>query len=478
MKLNQLTIKEVSEGLRKKIFSCQELIKDCLKEIEKRDKEINAFINLNENVLEEAKKIDKDLAKSKKLGELAGVPLAIKDNILVEGLKCTAGSKILENYLAPYEATVIERLRQAGAIFLGKTNLDEFAMGSSGENSAFGPTKNPYDLTRVPGGSSSGSAAAVAAHFCCGALGSDTGGSIRQPAAFSGLIGLKPTYGRVSRYGLIAMASSLDQIGPLTKNIEDAALIFKIIEGKDELDSTTFDLDFKTEDKIIPSVAGMKIGLPKEYFIKGLDKEIENKIKKIIEKLENQGVIIKEVSLPHTEYALASYYIIMPAEVSANLARYDTIRYGGIKRKKEKGKTLLDLYMENRVNGFGDEVKRRVMLGTYTLSAGYYETYYLKAQKVRNLIKKDFLEIFKKVDLIITPTTLTPAFKIGEKQTPLEMYLSDIFTVPVNLAGLPAISLPIGLTKTKLPIGLQITGNYFREGQILKLGKMIEEIRE
>ncbi|MFN3301922.1 MAG: Asp-tRNA(Asn)/Glu-tRNA(Gln) amidotransferase subunit GatA [Patescibacteria group bacterium] len=475
MELNQLTIKEAEEGILKKKFSCQELVKDCLKEINKREKEINAFITINEKAIDEAKEIDKKIAKKEK-GELLGIPLAIKDNILVEGLKCTAGSKILENYFAPYNATVIEKLKKAGVIIIGKTNMDEFAMGSSGENSAFGPTKNPFDLVRVSGGSSSGSAAAVAANFCLGALGSDTGGSIRQPAAFCGLVGLKPTYGSVSRYGLIAMASSLDQIGPITKTVEDCEIVFNVIKGKDDLDSTSVEPKIKNYKL---KIENLRIGLPKEYFTNGLDKEIEERIKEIIKKLEKRGVIIKEISLPHSEYALSSYYIIMSSEVSANLARYDGIRYGELKNKKQKIKNILDLYLENRTKGFGEEVKRRIMLGTFALSAGYYESYYLKAMKVRSLIKKDFSLAFEEVDLIITPTTPTPAFKIGEKQTPLEMYLSDIFTVSVNLAGLPAISIPIGKTKkSALPIGLQIIGRSFQENLIFDLGKKIEEIRE
>jgi len=478
MRLNQLTIKEAREGILNKKFSCFELVKSCLDEIKKRDKEINAFISLNEKAIEEAKEIDKKIMANEKLGELDGIPIAVKDNILVENLKCTAGSRILEDYIAPYNATVIEKLKKTGAIIIGKTNMDEFAMGSSGEYSAFGPSKNPYDLSRVTGGSSSGSAAAVAAGFALVALGSDTGGSVRQPAAFCGLVGLKPTYGSVSRYGLIAMASSLDQIGPITKNVEDAEIIFNVIKGKDELDSTSVESKLPITNYQLPNLKNLRIGLPKEYFIKGLDEEIEERIDEIVKKIEKLGVKIEKISLPHTDYALAVYYIIMPSEVSANLARYDGIRYGTsrIKNQKSKVKSLLDLYLENRTKGFGDEVKRRIMLGTYSLSTGYYEAYYLKAQKVRNLIKKDFLEAFEKVDLIITPTTPTPAFKIGEKQDPLSMYLSDIFTVSVNLAGLPAISIPIGKVNN-LPIGLQIIGKPFEEDKIFKLSKIIEELR-
>ncbi len=472
MKLSQLTIEEAKNGLKKKIFSCQELVKDCLNEIKKRNKEINAFITINEKAIDEAREVDKKISQGENLNELTGIPLAIKDNILVEGLRCTAGSKILENYIAPYDATVIKKLKKAGAIFIGKTNMDEFAMGSSGENSAFGLTRNPYDLNRVPGGSSSGSAAAVAANFCLGSLGSDTGGSIRQPSAFCGLVGLKPSYGAVSRYGLIALASSLDQIGPITKTVKDCQIIFEVIKGKDEMDSTSINIENK-ELKI--EIKNLKIGIPKQYFIKGLDEEIKNKIKEILKKLEDQGAIIQEISLAMTDYALACYYIIMSSEASANLARYDGIRYSKI--KNEKVKNVEELYFENRTKGFGIEVKRRIILGTYSLSAGYYEAYYLKAMKVRNLIKKDFSEAFKKVDLIITPTTPTPAFKIGEKLDPISMYLSDIFTAPVNLAGLPAISLPIGFTKSKLPIGCQIIGKYKEEDKIFELSKIIEELK-
>ncbi|MCX7779058.1 MAG: Asp-tRNA(Asn)/Glu-tRNA(Gln) amidotransferase subunit GatA [Patescibacteria group bacterium] len=473
MSFNQLTIKEAINGLKKKKFSCQELAKDCLKEIEKRDKEINAFISLNEKIIEEAREIDKKMMRGEKLGELAGIPLAIKDNILVKGLRCTAGSKMLENYFASYNATVIEKLKKEDALIIGKTNLDEFAMGSSGEYSAFGFTRNPYDLKRVAGGSSSGSAAAVAANFCLGALGSDTGGSIRQPAAFCGLVGLKPTYGSVSRYGLIATASSLDQIGPITKTVEDCQLIFEIIRGRDEFDSTSMEINSKVQRQ------KLTVGLPREYFAEGPEREIKDKIKEIVKKLEDQRIEIKEVSLPHTDYALSCYYVIMPSEVSANLARYDGIRYGRLNFQSQMSslKSVFDLYLKNRSEGFGDEVKRRIMLGTYSLSAGYFEAYYLKAMKVRNLIKDDFEKVFKQVDLIITPTTPTTAFKIGEKQKPLEMYLSDIFTVPTNLAGLPALSLPIGFSSEKLPLAMQIIGPSFSESEIFRLAKLVEGLK-
>ena len=384
--------------------------------------------------------------------------------------------KILENYIAPYDATVIKKIKKSGAVIIGKTNLDEFAMGSSTENSAFGPTKNPRDLDYVPGGSSGGSAAAVSDDQCIYALGSDTGGSIRQPASFCGVVGLKPTYGTVSRSGLIAFASSLDQIGPLTKTVEDSQIVFNAISGKDRMDSTTSDWEQKTKNK----TEKLKIGIPKEYFIEGIDPEVERAIKKAISQYEKMGFKITEVSLPHAEYALPVYYIIMPAEASSNLARYDGIKYG----LSEEGKDLLEGYLKTRKEGFGDEVKRRIMLGTYVLSAGYYDAYYLKAQKVRTLIKNDFIKAFEKVDILITPTAPTPAFKIGQKiDDPVSMYLSDIYTISVNLAGLPAMSIPcsprcssseVGGEVNKLPIGLQIIGRHFGETDIFKAARDYE----
>ena len=495
MDLNQLTICQAHEGLKKKEFSSFELTKACLAQIKKKDKKINAFINVfEEDALIWAKQADKKGTGTFRDSPLAGIPLAIKDNILVKDKPCTAGSKILADYKATYDGTVIKKLRQAGAIFLGKTNLDEFAMGASTETSYFGATRNPHDKTRVPGGSSGGSAAAVCACMCPGALGSDTGGSIRQPASFCGLVGLKPTYGRVSRSGLIAMASSLDQISPIARTVDDAAVLLSAIEGKDPLDSTSQDLMFTTG---LPQEADPKkftLGIPKEYFVKGLDPEIKKAIEKVIKNLEKAGARICEVSLPHTRYGLAAYYIIMPAEVSANLARYDGIKYGfssqeiaSLARNDKRGRhceeavrptkqSLLDIYLQTRTQGFGDEARRRIMLGTYTLSAGYYEAYYLKAQKVRTLIKKDFTKVFKKVDALITPTSPSPAFKIGEKiEDPLAMYLSDVYTVNVNLAGLPAISLPVGKVG-RLPIGLQLIGNYFEENKLLEIAKIIEHI--
>lgn len=473
---DDFTIKRIQEGLLKKEFSALQLTKTYLERIEKEDKKIQAFLTVTEELaISQAKKIDEMILIGKKLPPLAGVPCAIKDNILVKKVKCTAGSKILENYIAPYDATVVKKLKEAGAVILGKTNLDEFAMGSSTENSAFFPTKNPLDLNRVPGGSSGGSAAAVAGNLSVFALGSDTGGSIRQPAAFCGLVGLKPTYGAVSRYGLVAFASSLDQIGPITKTVEDCEIVFEIIKGKDELDSTS--TDSKIEYQKFPlQIKNLVVGVPKEYFLEGIDKEVEKAIKKAIKKYEEMGIKIEEISLPHTKYALACYYIIAPSEASANLARYDGIKYGysAIKNKKTQIKDLSDLYFQTRGEGFGSEVRRRIMLGTYALSAGYYEAYYLKALKVRNLIRQDFEKAFEKVDFIFTPTSPTPAFKLGEKiSDPLAMYLSDIFTVPASLAGLPAISIPCGWAKS-LPVGLQIIGRPFQEEKIFALAKLYE----
>jgi aspartyl-tRNA(Asn)/glutamyl-tRNA(Gln) amidotransferase subunit A len=475
MKLENFTIKRVREGLIKKEFSAVELTKAYLEKIEKEDKKIGAFLTLCPDLaLKKAKEIDEMIFLKKDLPILAGVPCAIKDIILVEGVKCTAGSKILENYVAPYDATVIKKLKEAGAIILGKTNLDEFAMGSSTENSAFFPTKNPLDLERVPGGSSGGSAAAVCSNFCVFALGSDTGGSVRQPASFCGIVGLKPTYGSVSRYGLIAFASSLDQIGPMTKNVEDCKIVFEVIRGKDEMDSTSVNPKSQIPDSKI-EIKNLKIGVPKEYFVEGIEPEVKEKIEEAIKKYEEMGAKILEISLPHTPYALACYYIIAPSEASANLARYDGIKYGFSTSKGQRAaNNLLNVYFESRGKGFGKEVRRRIMLGTFSLSVGYYDAYYLRAAKVRNLIIKDFEKAFEKVDLIFTPTSPTLPFKLGEKiDDPLKMYLSDIFTVSVNLAGLPAISIPVGKVKN-LPVGLQIIGKPFEEEKIFEVAKFYE----
>jgi len=475
--LHDLTVKRFREGLENKEFSAYEIIKALFDYIDLRDKEVDAYLTLNrDNALEAAAKVDVAVAEGRELPPLAGVPLAIKDNMLIEGLPATAGSKILEHYIAAYDATVIKKLKNAGAIFLGKTNLDEFAMGSSTENSAFKITKNPHDLTRVPGGSSGGSAAAVASHMAVAALGSDTGGSIREPAAFCGVVGMKPTYGAVSRYGLIAMASSLDQIGPIAKTVEDAAILFKQIAGHDPNDATSAPDIVYGDDLLNPSLEKMReltIGVPEEYFVPGMDEEVANAVQGAVKEFESLKVRVKKISLPHTKHALSVYYIIMPAEVSTNLSRFDGIRYGD----RAKAENLMDLYYRDRGAGFGPEPKRRIILGTFVLSAGYYDAYYAKAQKVRALIKKDFNEAFKSVDVILTPVAPTPAFKIGEKtDDPLQMYLSDIFTIPVNLAGLPGISIPVNGREGKLPIGFQLIGKPWHEADILGLGAFYERL--
>ena len=480
MNLKALTIKEAHKLLEEKEITSVELTMAHFDEIQKNDGDIHAFLSLTEEeAIEAAKKVDARISKGEPIEMLAGMPAAIKDNILISGGKTTAASKILENYVAPYDATVIKKLKEEKAVFVGKTNMDEFAMGGSTENSAFGPTKNPVDLERVPGGSSGGSAASVKAGFSVYALGSDTGGSIRQPAGFCGVVGFKPSYGAVSRHGLIAMASSLDQIGPITKTVDDAAAIFEAIRGGDELDSTSVNMDWQDYwDKPLDAEE-IKIGVPREYFTHGLDPEIEKNIKAVISKLEKEGAKIEEISLPYSEWALAAYYVIMFAEVSANLARFDGIKYGYSKiNKNEKLQKLLDVYLESRGEGFGAEARRRIMLGTYVLSAGYYDAYYAKAQKVRRLIKQDFNSAFKDVDVIITPTSPTTAFKFGEKtQDPLSMYLADIYTVPINLAGIPAISIPIKEVNN-LPVGLQLIGKNFDDIKLLKIAKIIETINK
>jgi len=477
MNLKEITIKQAHGLLEKREVNSVELTKAHFDEIKKHDNDIHAFLSLNEKrALEQAKKVDERIAKGEPIEILAGIPAAIKDNILIRGSKTTAASKILENYIAPYDATVIKKLKEEEAVLIGKTNLDEFAMGSSTENSGFRPTKNPIDITRVPGGSSGGSAAAVKAGFCVYALGSDTGGSIRQPASFCGVVGFKPTYGAVSRHGLIAMASSLDQIGPLTKNVEDAALVFEAIRGGDELDPTSVHREWEDFNNSI-DIEEVTMGIPREYFTHGLDQEIEKNIRSVIAKLEKEGAKIKEISLPHSDWALATYYIIMPAEVSANLARFDGIKYGfSTIDKEEKIQNLLDVYLKTRREGFGAEARRRIMLGTYILSHGYYDAYYKRAQKVRRLIKKDFDYAFESVDVILTPTSPTTAFKFGEKTSdPLSMYLADIYTVSANLAGVPAVSLPCGEV-SGLPAGLQLIGKNFDDIKLLKIAKFAETL--
>ena len=481
MDLTKLTITQAREGLKSKEFSATELTRAYLNQIKNRDKEIHAYLTVSkDSALAQAKKVDKKIAAREEIGVLEGVPCAIKDIILVEGVKCTAGSKILENYIAPYDATVIKKLKQAGAVLLGKTNMDEFAMGSSTENSAYGLTRNPHDLERVPGGSSGGSAAAVAAEEAMFALGSDTGGSIRQPASFCGVVGLKPTYGAVSRYGAMAMASSLDQIGPFAKNVEDCKIVFDVIKGKDSKDSTSLDSSkFKVQSsKSQFKIQNLRIGIPKEYFQKGIEEGVEKLVKTAIKKLADAGAKIEEISLPHSEYALACYYILMASEVSANLARYDGIKYGASATANSQLLTanLLDVYLKTRGRYFGAEPRRRIILGTYALSAGYYDAYYLRAQKVRTKILEDFKKAFAKVDLIMTPVAPTPAFKIGEKiDDPVKMYLSDIYTVPVNLAGLPALAMPCG-NIGNLPVGLQMIGKHFSEDLIFQAAQLCEKL--
>ena len=477
MELYSLTIHDLHELLKNKEVSPKDIATSVLKRIDEIEEKVQAYLYIDRTrVLKEAEDGDNKIREGH-IHPLTGIPLAIKDNICVEGLPTTCASRILEGFVPPYNATVIEKLRQEGYVHAGTTNMDEFAMGSSTENSSRQITRNPWDRSRVPGGSSGGSAAAVAADECIAALGSDTGGSIRQPAALCGVVGLKPTYGRVSRYGLVAFASSLDQIGPITKDVEDCAILMNIISGKDPRDSTSVDVavpDYTTF--LSKDIKGTRIGIPDEYFISGMDPSVEEAVKDAIRTLEGLGAIPERVSLPHTEYAVATYYLIATAEASSNLARYDGVKYG----YRSKGMdALLDMYMKTRNEGFGAEVKRRIMLGTYALSAGYYEAYYRKAQQVRTLIRKDFIEAFKRVDVIITPTSPTPAFPIGEKTTdPLQMYLSDIFTISVNLAGIPAISIPCGFSPEGLPIGMQILGKPFDEGSILQVAHAYEQSTE
>jgi len=433
---------------------------------------VHAYISLDEEgALRKAEEVDARVARGEEVGVLAGVPVAVKDNICIKGMRTTCASKILENFVSPYDATVVEKLKAADAVFLGKTNLDEFAMGSSTENSYFGPTRNPHDPERVPGGSSGGSAAALAAGEAVLALGSDTGGSIRQPASFCGVVGLKPTYGRVSRYGLVAFASSLDQIGPMAKNVKDTALLLNVISGYDPRDSTSAPVEVPDFTKALDEgIEGIRIGLPREYFAEGLEDEVREKVLEAVDILKGEGAEVVEVSLPHTKYAIATYYIVAPAEASSNLARYDGVKYGF----RAEGRDLYEMYCNTRSQGFGEEVKRRIMLGTYTLSAGYYEAYYLKALKVRTLIKQDFEEAFETCDLLATPTSPTVAFRLGEKVAdPLTMYLSDVYTVSVNLAGLPGISVPCG-SSDGLPVGLQLIGRPFDEETLLRVAHVVE----
>ncbi len=475
MSLSNLTINQVKHGLGNKDFSCVELASYYLKRIED-NQDLNAYITVTaDKALKQAKEIDQKLKSGEILGPLEGVPISIKDIILTQGIKTTAGSKILADYIAPYDATVIKKLKEAGVIILGKANCDEFAMGASNETSAFGPVLNPWDKKRVPGGSSGGPAASVAADLCTFSLGTDTGGSVRQPASLCGITGLKPTYGRVSRYGLVAMTSSLDQAGPITHSAEEAAQILEVIAGADSYDATTVKKEVEPYSvKLKDSVKDLKIGVPKEYFMSGLEPDVEKKVKEAIKEFEKLGAKIKEVSLPLTEYSLAVYYIILPAEVSSNLARYDGIRYGV---PSQIARTLEEYYQNSRADGFGAEVKRRIIIGTYVLSAGYQEAYYKQARKVQKLIQNEYQKAFKEVDALITPTAPTTAFKLGEKiNDPLTMYLSDIYTVSANIAGLCGLSIPCGFDKANLPIGLQLMGAPFCESVILKLGYHYQQV--
>ena len=478
MELYQLTIHELKEKLVRREISSLEVTQAVIDRIQHTEDRLHAYVTLTaEEALGQAKLADDALGRETVVSDLVGIPLAIKDILCTRGVRTTCGSGILAHYTPPYDATVIRKLRETGAVFLGKTNMDEFAMGSSTENSCFGPTRNPWALDRVPGGSSGGSAAAVAADGCLGALGSDTGGSIRQPAAFCGIVGLKPTYGRVSRYGLVAFASSLDQVGPLTKDVEDCAILMNAISGFDPRDSTSVDLevpDFRRA--LVRDVRGIRIGIPKEYFLGGLDADVEKAIQNSMRLFEQWGAVCLEISLPHTDYALAAYYIICTAEASSNLARYDGVRYG---HRSGDYSGVLDMYRKTRTEGFGPEVKRRIMLGTYALSAGYYDAYYRKAAQIRTLVKHDFDNAFKEVDIILAPISPTPAFRLGEKTSdPLQMYLSDVFTIPINMAGLPGMSIPCGFDRQGLPIGLQLVGKHFDEETIIRAAYAFEKHTE
>jgi aspartyl-tRNA(Asn)/glutamyl-tRNA(Gln) amidotransferase subunit A len=470
--LNKLTIAEASAMLRKREISALELTRDCLERIAAVEPKLNAFITVSEkDATVQARQADARLATND-APLLCGIPVGIKDIYATTGVRTTCASRILENFVPSFDATVIERLRSDGAVFIGKTNMDEFAMGSSTENSAFGPTLNPHDTGRVAGGSSGGSAAAVAAHECLGALGTDTGGSIREPASFCGVVGLKPTYSRVSRYGVIAYASSLDQVGPFAKSVRDAAIILRTLAGKDSRDSTCSARAVPDYERALTGdVKGLRIGVPKEFFVEGMEPEVEELVRAALKNYESLGATTAEISLPHTGYAIAAYYLVATAEASANLARYDGIRFG-LRVNAEDNIALNEI---TRAQGFGAEVKRRIMLGTFALSAGYYDAYYLKGQKVRTLIRNDFERAFEKCDLIVTPVAPTTAFKLGEKMNdPLTMYLSDIFTISVNLAGLPGMSIPCGYDSKNLPIGLQLIGPQFSEETILRAGDAFE----
>ena len=475
MELHTLTIHQLHDLLVKKEVTSREATEALYRRIEKVDGKIKAYLMLTkEEAFCQADEVDRKIIRGEEIGDLAGIPIGLKDILCTKGIRTTCGSKILGGYVPFYDGTVIRRLKERKAVFLGKLNMDEFAMGSSTENSGFQTTRNPWDQTRIPGGSSGGSAAAVAADECIAALGTDTGGSIRQPASCCGVVGLKPTYGRVSRYGLVAFASSLDQIGPITKDVEDCAILLSGISGYDPCDSTSVNIEVPDYKRcLVRDVKGIRIGIPDEYFIEGMDPDVERAAKEGIDLFKKLGAEVSAVSLPHTPYAVAIYYIICTAEASSNLARYDGVKYGF---RSEKYNDLMEMYARTRAEGFGKEVKRRIILGTYVLSAGYYDAYYRKASQVRTLMRNDFERAFEKVDVIVTPTAPTPAFRIGEKtEDPLQMYLSDILTIPVNLAGIPAISLPCGFSREGLPIGLQIMGKHFDEGMLLRVAYAFEQ---
>jgi aspartyl-tRNA(Asn)/glutamyl-tRNA(Gln) amidotransferase subunit A len=475
--LTSLPLHELGHLFRQRDATPTQATQSYLARIAAVDPQVRAFLTVTgEHALRQAAEADARFKAGRPLGPLDGIPIGLKDVLCTRGVRTTCGSKILESFVPPYDATVVERLRRAGAVVLGKLNMDEFAMGSSTENSGFFPTRNPWDVGRVPGGSSGGSAAAVSADMAAAALGSDTGGSIRQPAAFCGTVGLKPSYGRVSRYGLVAFASSLDQIGPFAKDVEDAAHVLRVIAGHDPMDSTSVDVPVpEYAAELGKGIAGIRLGIPAEYFIDGMDPEVEAAVRAAIKILEQLGARTEPVSLPHTEYGLAAYYLIAPAECSSNLARYDGVKYG---LRVPRARDIVDMYSKTRAQGFGREVKRRIMLGTYALSAGYYDAYYGKAQRVRTLVRRDFQQAFERVDLIVAPTTPNVAFKMGEKEDPLQMYLNDVFTIPVNLAGLPGLSMPAGFTRTGLPIGLQLIGRPFDEATLLRAAHAYERATE
>ena len=475
MELHQMTIHQLHALIAKKEVSSKEATDALYRHIKKVDGKIGAYLLLTEeDAYRQAEEMDRRISRGEAIGDLAGIPMGLKDILCTKGIRTTCGSKILGNYVPFYDGTVVRRLKERGMVLLGKLNMDEFAMGSSTENSGFQITRNPWSLERIPGGSSGGSSAAVAADETIATLGTDTGGSIRQPAHCCGVVGLKPTYGRVSRYGLVAFASSLDQIGPLTKDLEDCAIMMNAICGYDPYDSTCVNIEAPDYKRfLVNDVKGLRIGIPEEYFVEGMDPDVEKAVRDAIGLFETLGATVQSVSLPHTEYAVAIYYIIATAEASSNLARYDGVKYGF---RSEGYRDLMEMYSQTRARGFGQEVKRRIILGTYVLSAGYYDAYYRKASQARTLMRKDFEEAFQKVDVILTPTAPTPAFKIGEKvEDPLQMYLSDIHTIPVNLAGIPAMVVPCGFSREGLPIGLQIMGRHFDEGRLIRVAYTFEQ---